>query len=276
MAKFDVGLIPTKKKRATIKPLRIPTELEKELLNFNSFMIKTINNRFKNKVLKQLDKNTISKFSDAQAGNYSKVLQKLTRDFKKSINNQFGEDRIKKYVAKLYKRTNNINDKKFYQSVSKELGVDVKQIIKTDGLNSFINAKTLETTLQILKLKNEAVENLSQNTLRLMSAGKSLSSLYEEVTIHKKRNLHKAELVARNELKTFNQQLSDKRAKNIGVQKAIWNTVGDERTRKCHKARDGMEYDLDKGLYHSCDGKHLKAGEEINCRCYATYVVKFD
>jgi len=276
--KIDINKIQPKttKKKVKIKPLRTPLNLEKELHNFNRFMVKTIAKRFQTQVLEAMNKSTIEKFTDAQSGNYAKIYQKLLRKFKKSISNQFSEKRIKTYITKLYARTNNINDKTFYRAVENQIGLDVKSIIKTDGLNTFVNAKSLETSSQIMKLQSEMTENLSQNTLRLMSAGKNLKTLYEEVTNTKKKNLNKSELVARNELKAFNQQLSDKRAKNLGVQKAVWNSVGDERSRPCHKKRDGLEFDLDKGLYSSCDGKTLKPSEEINCRCYATYVVEFD
>lgn len=276
MAEFDLKQIKTNKKSAKIKPLRTPRTLENELDNFIKFMVKTATKRFETKVLKAMNKSTIAKFQDAQEGNYARIFDKLVRDFQKSINQQFSEKRIQNYIKKLYSRTNKMNDKAFYHAVQSKVGVDAKSIIGTDGLNSFVNAKSLETIGQVVKLKNEMMENLSQNTLRLMSAGKNLETLYEEVSNQKKKNLNKSELVSRNELKAFNSQLNDKRAANLGIQKAIWNTVGDERSRPCHIKRDGKEFDIEKGLYSSCDQEWLKPGEEINCRCFATYVVEFD
>ena len=276
MASLDITKIPTKKKKAKIKPLKTPRSLEVELSNFNKFMITTISDRFKTQVIDAMNKGTVEKFTDAQVGNYAKIYQQLLRKFKKSINNQFNPKRIQTYINRLYARTNTMNDNTFYNSVEKSIGVDAKAIIGTDGLNSFINAKSLETSGQLVKLKTDMMETISQNTLRLMSAGKSLDTLYEEVTNTKSSNLAKSELVARNELKAFNSQLNDKRAMNLGVTKAVWNAVGDERSRPCHKKRDGMEYDIEKGLYLACDGLTIKPGEEINCRCFATYVVEFD
>jgi len=283
MAKIDLKEIakPKKKrkKKIVIKPLRTPRALEKELHNFTNYLVRTIHKRFDNKILKELKKKKMrEKFElkDSLTGNYAVVFNKLAKELERSIEKQFSQDRIKKYVKKLYKRLYRINNKRFYEAIEKEIGVDVRQILKTDGLNTFVNAKTLETTLFIEKLKKEAVGNLTQNFLRLLSAGKSLDTLYEEVTNLKKKNLYKSELVARNELKTFNQQLNDRRALNLGIKKAVWNAVGDERTRKCHLERDGKEYDITKGLYSSCDGKWLIAGQEINCRCWNTYVVDFD
>ena len=276
MAKMDIKKVATKKKTVKVKPLRTPRALEQELDNFIKFMVKSATKRFETKVIKAMNKSTIDKFQDAQEGNYARIFDKLVKDFQRSINRQFSEKRIQQYIKKLYKRTDKMNDKTFYHAIQSKVGVDAKSIIGTDGLNSFVNAKSLETSGQVVKLKNEMIQNLSQNTLRLMSAGKNLETLYEEVTNTKKKNLNKSELVSRNELKAFNTQLNNKRAENLGIQKGIWNTIGDERSRPCHLKRDGMEFDIEKGLYHSCDSEWLKPGEDINCRCFTTYVVEFD
>lgn len=276
MASFDVKTIETKKKQAIVKPLRTPKSIEKEINQFLKFMSDKIKERFKNKVLNQLNKSTVDKFTDAQVGNYVVIFNRLSKQFEKSINKQFSEERIKKFIYKKYRQTAKINNDKFYKSVHSSIGVDVQDIIKTDGLNGFVNAKALETVGQIIKFKNESIFNYTQNVTRLMSAGKSLDTLYKEVENISGKNRSKSELVARNELKVFNSQLSDKRALNSGITQAIWRTVGDERTRDCHKQRDGKVYNIDKGLYSSCDGKTLRAGEEINCRCYAEYVVNFN
>jgi len=281
MAKINITEVaqkPKRKKKVIIKPMKTPKYLENELSHFCKFIVEQIHKRFENKVLKEMTKPTIrKKYEVADAvGNYAVVLKQLSREFQKSIDNQFSQNRIKKYIRKLYFKLHKINDKKFYEAVQRGVGVDVKQIIKTDGLNTFVNAKTLETTAYIEKLKKEAMGNLTDNFLRLLSQGRSLETLYQEVANVKKKNRNKAELIARNELKTFNQQLNDKRALNLGIKKAVWNAVNDERTRVCHRARDGKEYDPTEGLYSSCDGKKLLAGQEINCRCWNTYVVEFD
>ena len=177
MAKIDITQLKSKKKKVVIKPLRTPRMLEKELAEFTRFMTNTIGKRFKNKVLDKLNKTTVKKFSDAQSGNYARVYQSLVNEFEKSINKQFSDKRIKEYIAKLYARANKMNDKAFYRSVNNQIGIDVKSIIKTDGLNTFVNAKTLETTSQLIKFKNESIFNYTQNVVRLMSAGKSLTTL---------------------------------------------------------------------------------------------------
>jgi len=266
----------TKKKQIEIKPLKNVDNMEKEMENFLLYISETMSERFKNKVLKQLDKKTIEKFTDAQTGNYAVIYNRLVKDFQKSIKGQFSEKRIKKYIESIYNRIDKANSKSFYSSVDNGVGVDIKSIIKTDGLNSFKNAKQLETNLQITKTLSDQMENLTTNTLRLMSAGQNLETLYDEVENITGKNKNKSKLVARNELKTFNTQLSKKRADNLDIKMRKWNTVGDERTRKCHQARDGKLYPVDGKLYSSCDGESLEAGESVNCRCFDTFIIDLD
>lgn len=279
MAKLDIKEIAkknTRKKQIEIKPLKNVDNYEKEMENFLLYISETLSKRFNNKVLKKLDKKTIEKFTDAQTGNYAVIYDRLVKDFRKSIKGQFSEKRIKAYIKSLYNRIDKANSKSFYGNVGRKIGVDVKQIIKTDGLNSFVNAKQLETSLQIGKTLNEQMENLTTNMLRLMSAGQNLESLYKEVENITGKNKNKSKLVARNELTTFNTQLSKKRADNLDIKMRKWNTVGDERTRPCHQARDNKLYPVDGKLYSSCDGKSIEAGEEISCRCYDTFIIDLD
>jgi SPP1 gp7 family putative phage head morphogenesis protein len=54
--------------------------------------------------------------------------------------------------------------------------------------------------------------------------------------------------------------------KAAGVERAVWVSRRDSKVRPTHRARDGREYDVEKGL----DGIH--PGQEINCRCVAVPV----
>ena len=193
---------------------------------------------------------------------------------------QFSNKRIEKYIKALYARVNTANQKDIYKAIQGDLGVNVLDIIKTDGLNGFVNANSLKTLLQIQATRDKAIEDMSTNLLRLMVSGQSLDTLYEEVENVTGKNKTKSTLVARQELTVFNSQLNKKRALNLGFSQRKWNAVGgtsgSARTRKCHTARDGKFYPVDGKLYSSCDGKSLEVGESVNCRCWATFVMDLE
>ena len=270
----------SKRKKFEIKAYRRTENFEAELDNFLSFMSQEVGNRYKNQVLNKMNVSTVNKFQDAQTGNFGVVFNALSKVAIKMLLNQFSDKRIEKYIKALYARVNAANQKDIYKAIQGDLGINVLDIIKTDGLNGFVNANSLKTLLQIQATRDKAIEDMSTNLLRLMVSGQSLDTLYEEVENVTGKNKTKSTLVARQELTVFNSQLNKKRALNLGFTQRKWNAVGgtsgSARTRKCHTARDGKFYPVDGKLYSSCDGKSLEVGEEINCRCWDTFVMDLE
>ena len=270
----------SKRKKFEIKAYRRTENFEAELENFLSFMSQEVGNRYKNQVLNKMNVSTVNKFQDAQTGNFGVVFNALSKVAIRMLLKQFSNKRIEKYIKALYARVNTANQKDIYKAIQGDLGVNVLDIIKTDGLNGFINANSLKTLLQIQATRDKAIEDMSANLLRLMISGQSLDTLYEEVENVTGKNKTKSTLVARQELTVFNSQLNKKRALNLGFSQRKWNAVGgsseNKRTRKCHTARNGKIYPTDGKLYSSCDGKSLEVGEEINCRCWDTFVMDLE
>ena len=270
----------SKRKKFEIKAYRRTENFEAELDNFLSFMSQEVGNRYKNQVLNKLNVSTVNKFQDAQTGNFGVVFNALSKVAIKMLLKQFSNKRIEKYIKALYARVNAANQKDIYKAIQSDIGINILDIIKTDGLNSFVNANSLKTLLQIQATRDKAIEDMSTNLLRLMVSGQSLDTLYEEVENVTGKNKTKSTLVARQELTVFNSQLNKKRALNLGFSQRKWNAVGgtseNDRTRKCHTARDGKFYPVDGKLYSSCDGKSLEVGEEINCRCWDTFVMDLE
>ncbi len=235
----------TKKKSYQIKAYRRTENFEQEIENFLVFMSEQIGTRFNNQVLKKLNKSSINKFQDAQTGNFAVIFRTLSKYAIRRLLKQFSNKRIEQYLNAFYKRIDKANQSTFYKTIENDLGVSIKDIIKTDGLNSFINANSLKTALQIEAVRDRAIETMSTNLIRLMTAGQSLDTLYEEVENVTGKNRNKSKLVARQELTVFNAQLNKKRAANLGFNERTWNAVGGStengRTRKCHTARHGKK-----------------------------------
>lgn len=267
------------KDQVTLRAIHSPRGLERKMERFNRYMVKEIRKRFENQVLKKLNKTTQEKFTDAkngQIGNYAVVYNKLYNKFKKNIDKQFNTKRINQFVKTLYRQTQTSNGNQYVGSVNASMGVNLDDVLKTDGLNSFVNAKTLESTDMITKLKNESMTTYKANALRRMSAGASLADLFDQVKNDTKLRLTRGDLIARNELKAFNSELTKKRSENLGITKAVWQTAEDERVRKCHSKFNGKEYTIGKGFFCDEANEWQEPGEPINCRCIALPVIEFD
>lgn len=73
----------------------------------------------------------------------------------------------------------------------------------------------------------------------------------------------RARLIARDQIEKLNGQLTERRQRALGVDRYVWRTVGDERVRDEHEARDGQTFAWSDP---PSDGH---PGEPINCRCWA-------
>ena len=280
MADIDLKELPRKKAKtkqeATLTANKTPVGLEKQLRKLLRFMVRETRKRFENQVLKAMTKETVGKFQDAQRGNFGVIYNELASKFEKSIDKQFNNKRIDKFVKKLYKNTGKMNKKVFDQSVNNTLGIDLENILKTDGLGEFTNASSLQTASQLQNVRDDVVKTMKQNVFRMMNEGASLNELFEQVKDITGKALKRGDLNARNELKNFNSLLSRKRAESVGITEGIWQTAKDERVRPSHMDRDGKKFELKKGLFSSVDGKTIQPGEEINCRCVFIPVVDLE
>lgn len=104
--------------------------------------------------------------------------------------------------------------------------------------------------------------------------GKTSVELKEQIQERFSVDKNKAKLIARNESSTFMGAMEKKRFQDLGVEEAIWQTVGDERVRSSHKHLNGKKFKLDKGLYNEKTNEFVFPKSEINCRCFSNYLIE--
>jgi len=253
-----------------------PRGQENELSKILSFMIAEIATRFENNVLSELEKEKAkTKFEDAlPPGNYARMLVRLSSRVRRKIMRQFNNKRIDAVVDKVLGKVNNRQQKQFYKSVEQAIGIPTAQLIAKEGMTAQLNALKLETAQWVKKLRDETLEQFTNNTLHAMTTGASLGSIVEQFRSIKEKRKGHAEYLAQNQIQNFNSITGKIRAQKVGIKKAVWDTAGDESVRPSHADRDGKEFDLSKGLYSSIDGQHLIPGVDHRCRCTARYIIE--
>ena len=142
-------------------------------------------------------------------------------------------------------------------------------MIKREGLTPQYNALLEETIAWTEKNFDDTLQYMTNNTLRLMAEGSTIEEIEKGYKLEKSKRVNDAKFIARNQLSTYNGMQNKVRYQKLGIQKARWQTAEDERVRRCHAVRNDKVYDIDKGLYSSCDGKTLHPGQDYNCRCVA-------
>jgi len=253
-----------------------PKTQTNEMSQMIEFIVSEISARFMNNVIKGMNKTTVSKFADAQVGNYAVILMRLAKQTNRRLLRQFSDDRIEKMVAKILAKVNFRSQKDMYQIVERHIGISSKELAATEGLKANINALTLETAQWVKKLRNDTIAEYTSNTLREMAIGGSLETVIKNFDGMVAKRKNHAKFTARNQISNFNAITGKIRAQNLGITEGIWRTSEDERVRHSHADRDGKKFNIKDGLYSSTDDKTLFPGIDFQCRCHVEYIIPDD
>jgi SPP1 gp7 family putative phage head morphogenesis protein len=264
--------IKTKKKK-NIKGIQEPRSVELAYLK----QLKKLSNQLKDDVRKSiiplLKNATIDSITNDSVFDVLASLKALSARYDNLLS--FSESTSSEVVN----QANRANKERFYNNVKSSTGIDLGESIAEEGIQEIIALQKSKNESLIKSIPQEFIKNIEvvvQNGIseglrpeeiaRQINGIKGISSVFGKLE-------NRVKLIAKNETLSINAALAKKRAENVGITKAIWRTSKDERVRACHNARDGKEYDLDKGLFSSCDGNTIYPGQEINCRCIAEYII---
>ena len=195
----------------------------------------------------------------------NKLLSNVTTKIKKTDNNKIyfkdGEDDIIGFDVEEVLLFLNSFFRKVHVDVEDSLGkFDAKQV-KTFSL-------IIEENVQLIaSLLLDHKKNLTRIITDGVESGKTITALAEEISTGLNISSARAETIAITETSKANSKFSIRRLDELGIKDAIWSSSKDKRTRKCHNARGGKIYELEKGCYSPCDGKFIQVGFEIRCRC---------
>lgn len=261
---------------STFKSPAPSKRFEKQFASAMKFMVEQIGQRFQNQAIGGLQKKTVNKFEDAQVGNYASVFLKLAGKTRRKLLKQFSDDRVDQFTRDILNRSDKSASKRLYGKVENLVGISTEELLKTEGLSPEINALVLESAQWVKKLRDEAIESFTNESLRLMTQGEDIETILNAHNRQVKKRKNHAQFLARNQLQNFNSMSSKIRAQKLGITEAKWITAGDEDVRTCHKVRSGKTFELSKGLYSSCDGKWLLPGTDFNCRCTYEMIIPSD
>jgi len=251
---------------ATIKAPEPPRSEIRQFGNAIEYMVDQMAQRWRTQIFKELNQDTIKKFSDAkQTGNFSKVFLTMAGRVRRKLLKQFDGERLDKMVDKYTGKVDKRNKAEFYRRASKSVGISREELEATEGLTFQINAYKAETQQWVKKMRDDTLQQWTSNTLRQMAEGKGLPEILKQFDGMVEQRRGHAKMVARTQIATFNSLTSKARAQNLGITKAIWKTAADERVRSSHASRDGKEFELSEGLYDSSDGKTLLPGTDYQC-----------
>lgn len=173
--------------------------------------------------------------SDAWAEDLAELISSITFMFSGEINNM---DKKVEVIAKQVAAYNKADVNRVIRSV---LGVDV--LASEPWLLSQIEWFITTTRPLIKDLPTKATFQIEQIAQRGLGMGKTYKEIGEEITKQFGIAERRAELIARDQVGTFNAELTMLRQREIGVEKFIWRTAMDERVRPEHEEKEGKTYE---------------------------------
>ena len=178
----------------------------------------------------------------------------------------------KNTAAQMVARVGATNKRRFEKSVERVTGVDLGGVIRSEGLEDFVELSISKNVSLISSLPEEYLKQVETIVNNGVINGERYSSIAKKINAKvgsaNAKLANRIKTIARNEVQTINSQISLRRSNNLGIKKGIYMTSDDERVRKCHKELDGVEYDLSKGAWSKTCNKFIQPGiTDINCRC---------
>lgn len=202
--------------------------------------------------------------SDERMDGLADVVQRLRR----LVRNIFPGERLAQEFAS---RTYDENESKIAKSVEESLGVAVPL---PGGDRTILDDWIVENTSLIEDLQEQYIKRIQNSVGNGFNKGLTYREIAKNIQRETNISWRRARTIARDQVGTLNGLVTKERNKELGIEKAEWVTVGDERVRgnpsglypdakPSHYARNGQEFDWDKGI----DGEF--PGTPILCRCFA-------
>lgn len=176
-------------------------------------------------------------------------------------------EEIEPLIRGIANKASTFNDKQLKKIVGNVLGVDVLKSEPwiNDQLDSFVN----ENVKLIKSIPEKYLDDVEGIVQRGFRGGVSKKDIAKEMRSRLGVTKRRAELIARDQVKNLNKELTRLRQKEIGVKQYVWRTSGDERVRSAHAQHDGKTYSWDNPPENTGN-----PGDDINCRCYAEPVLE--
>jgi SPP1 gp7 family putative phage head morphogenesis protein len=208
----------------------------------------------------------------------SAKLRQLVAEAGAQMRAAFSNDEIEALARKFADHTQRYQKDQLARQVKAALGVD--PIIKDRGLAARADHFAHENVALVQTIPTRLHGELESMVTRAVSSGRRHEALAEQIEDRFGVSESRARVIARDQVGKFYAATNHARQREMGVDRFVWRTVGDERVRgtpggkypdadPSHFELDGDEYDYDDPPNAGPYGEPALPGEAIQCRCYA-------
>lgn len=204
-----------------------------------------------------------------------KVTNQLTKKFEQLFNSK-AEGLAKAMVA----QTEKASTSSLHGSL-KELsgGLSLKTDVVTGPMKDIMTAAVAENVSLIKSIASEYLNGVQGAVMRSITNGNGLQDLVPYLEKHQGITIRRARMIAMDQTRKTYSALNEERSKKVGLDEYEWiHTGGSVHPREDHVAMSGQifSYTDPARMARNKDGLPITPGSEINCRCRARPVIKFD
>lgn len=207
--------------------------------------------------------------SRADAGE-GKRAQGLLDKVRATMRQQVSPKAVEGVAREFAQKTQTYQRKQLGKQVRAALGVDVP--IRDKRLGSLIDHFVSENVSLIKSVPDDVHDDVEHLVLHAVAGGRLSGDLADEIDERFDVGESHARLIARDQIGKLYGQVNSARQRDLGVERFIWRTVGDDRVRDEHedfeRESEDEPYSYDDPPVDE-DGEPVLPGEPIQCRCFA-------
>jgi uncharacterized protein with gpF-like domain len=197
----------------------------------------------------------------------SAVLQDVIKRLRRRWLRRFDEGALDlaKYFAKAAHRRTDEELRK----ILKRAGISVEFKVSRE-VQSALRAIVNENVSLIRSIPEQFLTQVEGSVMRSVLAGRDLKTLTEEIQHQHGVTRRRAELIALQQNNSATGAIQRLQYIELGIERAIWrHSAAGREPRPTHAANDGNEYDVATGWLDPHEGRYIRPGELINCRCWS-------
>lgn len=246
-----------------MNPVKNPKQAEVKYRKWLQGLAKQLKKDVREQILPLLKTLEAEYVNDAYARTLEEAFNRLRRSYEdldrnaRVVANSFAED------------VNNVNKKRFYNAMENAVGIDLNNVLQSEGLEDIMFATTRENVALIKTIPQEYFKKIEGVVFRGTMQGRNASSMIDQIRHIGNVTENRARLIARDQTSKLNSALNQNRSQNLGVEEYVWRTAGDERVRDSHASKSGKVFRWDSPPK---DTGH--PGSDVQCRCVAQSIIK--
>ena len=176
-----------------------------------------------------------------------------------------------KQIDDMLNKLNQINKNQWVDHLKND-DKKYKNIVLTIPIIMLLLRLKNSTKEYLTKLPLDAINKIENYSEKGIISGLSFSDIVKKIKKIPSMNYRHLKLIARTQAAFTMSILTEKRARALGCENFIWQTMEDDRVRESHAAMQGQICSFDNPPI--VDGFPLLPGRTYNCRCYMVPIIK--